>query len=71
MESGDYGTAITMFEALDGYKDSEGLIEKCNIAILDNKYESAKTLMESDDYIEGYYLIDPVEFTNVWDFLQE
>lgn len=26
---------------------------------------------ESDDYIEGYYLIDPVEFTNVWDFLQE
>ena len=24
---------------------------------------------ESDDYIEGYYLIDPVDFTNIWDFM--
>ena len=46
MEAGKYEEAIAAFEALDGAKDSAEKIEECNAAILDNKNKEAYALLE-------------------------
>ena len=43
MEAGNYEDAITAFEAMEGYKDSEAQIESC-------KYRAAVALMEAGNY---------------------
>ena len=54
MDAEKYTEAISAFEALDGYKDSEKKITECNTAILDGKYNDAITLMNAGNIIEAY-----------------
>ena len=53
MNDGKYEEAISAFEALDGYKDSDNKIKKCNTAIVDRKYASAIDLMNAGYYEEA------------------
>lgn len=63
MENGDYSYAVFLFEYLDGYKDSEALLEECRSALQDQEYNNALNLMEAKNYnaaiaafeaLEGY-----------------
>ena len=53
MESGDYEAAITAFETMNGYKDSEVQILNCRTAILDAEYDSAVRLFQEGKYEEA------------------
>ena len=53
MHSGRYTEAISVFEALDGYKDSVDKIGQCHTAILDGKYNDAVALMDAGNYKEA------------------
>lgn len=53
MDAGKYSEAISAFEALDGYKDSQDKIDECNTAILDSKYSDAIRLMDAGKYTEA------------------
>ncbi len=53
MDAGKYSEAISAFETLDGYKDSQDKIDECNTAILDSKYSDAIALMDSGKYTEA------------------
>ena len=53
MNSGKYVEAITAFEAMKGYKNSELKIAECNTAILDSKYNDAVVLMNNQKYLEA------------------
>ena len=48
-----YEEAITAFEMLNGYKDSNEKIAECNTAISENKYENAVALMDDGKYAEA------------------
>ena len=50
MNAGKYDTAISAFEALNGYKDSAAKIDECKAAIIDGKYTDAIALMEAGKY---------------------
>ena len=54
MDAGKYTEAISAFEALGRYKDSETKITECNTAILDGKYNDAITLMDAGNIVEAY-----------------
>lgn len=54
MNAGQYEEAISVFEAMDGYKDSAAHIENCNMAILGIKYDEAVALMGSGDVTAAY-----------------
>lgn len=54
MENANYDEAISAFEELDGYKDSDTKIKECNTAILDIKYDNAVALMNEGDVIGSY-----------------
>ncbi len=54
MEAGKYEEALSAFEKLDGYKDSDNKITACNTAILDGKYNEAIALMEAGNVVEAY-----------------
>ena len=56
MDAGKYSEAISVFEALDGYKDSVNRINECNNAILDGKYNDAIALMEVGKLDEAYVI---------------
>ena len=51
--SGKYDEAITAFEALNGYKDSEEQITKCEAAIVDSKYNAAIEFYNAGKYDEA------------------
>ena len=53
MDNEKYAEAISAFEALDGYKDSEDKIDECNEALLDIKYKDALSLMDKAEYAEA------------------
>ncbi len=53
MSDGKYEEAITVFEELDGYKDSEDKINECRNAIKDRDYEAASELMKDGKYEEA------------------
>ncbi len=56
MESGEYEQAITAFEALDGYKDSNAQIENCYIEKYGlEKWEEIKNIKAGDTYTFGSY----------------
>ena len=50
MEEGQYEKAITVFEALNGYRDSTDRIADCHTAILDKEYDDAVALMRAEQY---------------------
>ena len=47
MEAEKYEEAISVFEAMDGYKESVEKIAECETGILDNKYDNAIVLLNS------------------------
>ena len=51
--AGNYDEAITAFKALNGYKDSETQIAKCETAIKDDKYNAAVDLYNAGNYDEA------------------
>lgn len=68
MEAGQYGKAIVAFEALDGYKDSIALIEKCTAEInyaeqkaeedaANQAYQEALVLIQAQRFEEAYLLL--------------
>ena len=52
-EAGQYEQAITVLEALDGYKDSAAQTETCRTAILDRDYAAAEELFNAGRYKEA------------------
>ena len=52
--NGRYEEAITTFEAMNGYKDSQAQIEKCKTAIKDQQYNSALALYNEKNYTQAY-----------------
>ena len=54
MNAGQYGDAISAFQQLDGYKDSQQKIEDCNQFIEnDRKYAEAVSLMQNGNYSDA------------------
>ena len=53
MESEKFEEAISIFESLDGFSDSEEQIKACREAIKDKQYITAVDLMESGNYEEA------------------
>ena len=53
MNAGKYDEAISAFETLNGYKDSNAKIVECNTAILDGEYNNALALMNEGKYEEA------------------
>ncbi len=53
MEAGNYKDAISAFEAMNGYKDSEAQIESC-------KYQQAVELMEAGNYKDAIFAFETV-----------
>ena len=53
MEAGNYKDAISAFEAMNGYKDSEAQIENC-------KYQQAVELMETGNYKDAIFAFEAV-----------
>lgn len=57
MDEGQYKEAITAFEAMDGYKDSENLIEECKVGQARNKLQQAASLMDEGKYDKAEKLL--------------
>ena len=53
MNAGQYEEAIAAFEDMDGYKDSESMINVCQTAIKDNAYNDALALLDAGKYKEA------------------
>ena len=49
-ENGEFEEAITVFEGLDGFSDSEKMVIACETGIKDNKYEEAQKLFKDKEY---------------------
>ena len=61
MNSGEYEAAIRIFEGLN-YKDSEDLIEECNLAIISNEYYKAMALMNSGEYEAAIRILEDLDY---------
>ncbi len=57
MNYGKYDEAISAFELLDGYKDSNAQIENCQIAIMDGDMQKALALLNEQKYDEAYAIL--------------
>ena len=56
MDNENYDDAITVFDELDGYKDSESLLEKCYLEKYgDEKLNEIKNIKVGDTYVFGTY----------------
>lgn len=62
MEAGEYEQAIAAFELMDGYKDSDALIDDCKIGILENKYNAAMALMKDAKYEEAIDAFTAIDY---------
>lgn len=49
-EKGEFKEAITVFEGLDGFSDSEKMVVACETGIKDNKYAAAQKLFKDKEY---------------------
>lgn len=49
-ENGEFEEAITVFEGLDGFSDSEKMVIACETGIKDNKYKDAQKLFNDKEY---------------------
>ena len=61
MESGDWFKARDILLSLDGYKDSEDLLEKCNNKIRDYKYDSAVQMMNDKKYEDAISVFEELD----------
>ena len=59
-DEGKYEEALSIFEALEGYKESEQKITQCNHAITDGKYNNAIALINEEKYKDALVLLDEV-----------
>ena len=57
---GKYEEALSIFVALDGYKESEQKITECNNAITDEKYNSAIALINDGKYKDALLFLNEV-----------
>ncbi|MBE6801694.1 MAG: TIR domain-containing protein [Ruminococcaceae bacterium] len=57
MNDGKYVEAISVFEGLNGHKDSIQKIEECNNAILDDRYNEVLALVKKEKYNEAVSVI--------------
>lgn len=60
MDAGRYEEAITVFEELDGHKDSTVLIDDCKDAIQERDSQNAVALMEQGNYADALVLLETV-----------
>ena len=60
--AGKYDEAIGAFKELNGYKDSEEQITKCETTIKNNKYNRAMELIDSGDYEAAYTLLNGLDY---------
>ena len=58
MNAGKFDDAISAFEALDGYRDSEVKIDECRTAMRDDKYNDAIALMDAGEYAQAISFFD-------------
>jgi TolA-binding protein len=58
MDAGKYEEAISAFEKLDGYKNSEDKITECEMSILDDKYQTALALFNERKYTQAFQAFD-------------
>ncbi len=61
MENGKYDEAMTAFDALDGYKDSDEQIKACRDAIKEIDYNRAIDLMDSGELEEAIEIFEKLE----------
>ena len=61
MNNGQYEEAITAFEAMDGYKDSNEQIENCQTALKDIDYNAAVALMNNGQYEEAIIAFEAMD----------
>ncbi len=61
MEAGKYEEAISAFEAMEGYKDSNNKIGECNTGIRERNYNTALSLMEAGNYEEAIVAFEAME----------
>ncbi len=59
--SEDYDDAIAILEEMDGYKDSEELIAKCQIAIYDDMLANAKELISEGKYYDAIGILEELD----------
>ena len=59
--SGEYEAAITAFEDLGEYKDSEEMISNCHMAIINQKYFDAIRLVENEEFDEAINTFKEIE----------
>lgn len=53
-----YEEALSVFETLEGYKDSEDKITECNAAIIEEKYNNAIVLMNEGKYKDAIVIFN-------------
>ena len=58
MNEGKFTEAISVFEELNGYKDSFDRINECNALIKENKYQNAISLMNQEKYHEAIVIFN-------------
>lgn len=58
LESDNYQEAYDILVSLDGYKDSEKLVEQCELGFLEIKYAEAVQLAQSEKYEEAISIFD-------------
>lgn len=61
---GNYDEAITAFKALNGYRDSEAQIAKCETAIKDDKYNAAVELCNMKNFEDAYKTFSSFDYKN-------
>ena len=57
MEEGEYEEAVSTFERLNGYKESDAMIEECRKR---ENYEEAKDYMSKQDYVSALKKLKPL-----------
>lgn len=61
MDTNNYEDAIVAFAKLNGFKNSEEQIKKCQLAITKRKYGEAFNLMNSGEYKEAIAIFDTLD----------
>ena len=65
MDNGKYEEAITAFEALDDFGNSQKKIEDCRLAIMNSKLQEAQKLLDEKKYEEAYTILSSLgEYEN-------
>ena len=57
MEEGNYENAISTFESIRNYKDSETKLKECTALFQETQYYKALSLMEATNYAQAYKIL--------------